>query len=212
MFKRRTPRSYFQVVTDFVYPRGGWTRAARYVGHRLHRLPDPAYKISRGIACGVFVCFTPFFGLHFLMSAALAWLIRGNVVAALLATFFGNPLTFPFIAGISVELGQFMLGYDEPLPLPRIFGAFSNASVEMWQNVHAIFTPEPTHWERLGDFVVQVLLPYTVGGLIPGLIAAGISYAASRPLIGAYQKARIHRMKKNFAKRRVKADAALKAD
>jgi hypothetical protein len=66
VFKRRTPRSYVQIVGEAFYPRGGWTRAAWYVAHRLRRLPDPAHRISRGIFAGVFVSFTPFYGLHFL--------------------------------------------------------------------------------------------------------------------------------------------------
>ena len=53
MFKRRNPRSYASAIGRALYPRGGWRRATRYIGYRLRRLPDPAHKISRGIACGV---------------------------------------------------------------------------------------------------------------------------------------------------------------
>lgn len=214
MFKRRTPRSYLQIVSDAVYPRGGWWRAVLYVVHRLRRLPDPAHKISRGIAAGVFTSFTPFFGFHFIIAGAVAWAIRGNFLAALLSTFVGNPLTFPLIATVSVELGNAILGNDELMPLPRIFGAFSRASVELWDNFRAIFTSEPTHWERLESFFSHVFLPYLVGGLLPGLIAGALAYALSRPLIAAYQKARIGRLKKSFARRRARAeaDAAAKAE
>lgn len=90
MFKRN-PRSYVQIVTEFFYPRGGWLRAARYVGYRLTRLPDPAHRISRGIAIGIFITFTPLFGVHIVTAAILALLLRANVLAAVLATFFGNP-------------------------------------------------------------------------------------------------------------------------
>src|SRR6056297_3944816 len=102
VFKRRTPKSWLQFIAEAFWPRGGWTRATRYVVHRLRRLPDPAHKISRGIAAGVFACFTPFFGLHFVIATALAFVLRGNLMAALLATFFGNPLTFPIIAAVSM--------------------------------------------------------------------------------------------------------------
>ena len=36
---------------------------------------------------------------------------RANVLASILGTFFGNPITFPFIAAISVRFGNFR-GYD----------------------------------------------------------------------------------------------------
>ena len=38
---RRKPRSYSQMASDIVYPRGGWWRAIKYRVHRLRRLPDP---------------------------------------------------------------------------------------------------------------------------------------------------------------------------
>jgi uncharacterized protein (DUF2062 family) len=215
VFKRRAPRSYLHILARTVYPRGGWWRAVLYVVHRLRRLPDPAHKISRGIAAGVFTSFTPFFGLHFLIAAVVAWAIRGNMIAALLSTFVGNPLTFPLIATVSVELGTTILGDENAIPLGRIFGAFSNASAELWHNLSAIFTDEVAHWGRLENFFWHLFLPYLVGGLIPGLIAGAAAYALSRPLISAYQKARIGRMKRGFARRRARADkaeAAMKAE
>ncbi len=197
MFRRRDRKSYGERVSDAFWPRGGWTRAARYVGHRLRRLPDPADKIARGIASGIFTCFTPLYGLHFVVSAGLAWLVGGNVLAALLATFFGNPLTFPIIAAVSVELGTWILGLP-PVPLSRIVGSFSYASLEAWDNLRALFTDEVAEWRRLSDFFTHVFLPYFVGGLLPGTAAALVAYAVSRPLIGAYQKARLKRLKKRY--------------
>jgi uncharacterized protein (DUF2062 family) len=70
-------------VLDFVYPRGGWARAFEYVKHRVRRLPDTPEKIGRGIWAGVFICFTPMFGLHFVFGAIVARLMRGNIFAAL---------------------------------------------------------------------------------------------------------------------------------
>ena len=197
MFKRRRPRSYSEIVAHSLYPRGGWRRASRYILHRLTRLPDPAYKIARGISAGVFVSFTPFYGLHFLFSAGLAWAIRGNVLAALLATFFGNPITFPIIATLSVELGSWMLG--RPSVPPRvILDAITGVPLELWENLAAIFTEAPVAWPRLGEFMEHVFLPYLVGGLGPGLVAAMIVFYLGRPLISAYQSARIRRMKLRF--------------
>ncbi|WP_370513020.1 DUF2062 domain-containing protein [Oceaniovalibus sp. ACAM 378] len=213
MFKRRTPRSYLQTFAHFFYPRGGWMRAGQYVVLRLRRLPDPAHKISRGIAAGVFTSFTPLFGFHFLTAVTLAWLLRGNMLAALLATFVGNPLTFPIIATVSVELGSRMLGNPGGVPLHVVLSSFSYASLELWGNLKAIFTPELTHWGRMEYFFDHIFLPYLVGGIIPGIVCALLSYFASRPLLAAYQKARIKRLKKKFEKRRALIEATkLKAD
>ena len=189
------------MVSESLYPRGGWRRASRYIVHRLRRLPDPAHKISRGIAAGVFTSFTPFFGLHFLLAAMLAWVMRGNMVAALLATFAGNPLTFPLIAAVSMELGSFILG-ERGLPLPLVLSSFSDAANDLWRNFIAMFTAEQAHWSGLFIFFDRVFLPYLVGGLVPGLAAGIAAYFLANPVIAAYQKARLARMKKRFAKKR----------
>lgn len=203
VFKRRKPRTYVEIVSESFYPRGGWRRAMRYVAHRLRRLPDPAHKISRGIAAGVFTSFTPFFGLHFLIAAGLAVLMRGNVIAALLGTFIGNPLTFPLIAAVSMELGSWMLGHPG-IPLPLVLTSFSHASLDLWQNFIAIFTDAPVRWDGLGLFWRRVFLPYAVGGIVPGVVAGVAAYVLANPIIAAYQKARVARLKKRFAKKREK--------
>ena len=203
VFKRRTPLTYYEAVSHSLYPKGGWRRAAQYVIHRVRRLPDPAHKISRGIACGVFACFTPFFGLHFVLASGLAWAIGGNIMAALLATFFGNPLTFPIIAAVSVEFGAWILGYP-PIPLPFVVTSFSEAALELWQNVIAVFTPAETRWHRLDMFWTAIFLPYLVGGIIPGIATAMAAYFLANPVLAAYQRARVNRLKKRFAKKREK--------
>lgn len=202
MFKRRDPRNLLARTGRLLWPRGGWFRALTYVAHRVRRLPDPAYKISRGIAAGVFTCFTPLFGLHFLISAGLAWIMGGNVLAALLATFFGNPVTFPIIAGMSVELGNRMLGRETHVPLWQVFDSFSRVSIELWLNLKAVFTSRTVRWTNLEGFFDNVFLPYLVGGLIPGIVAGIAAYMLSRPIIGAYQKSRTARLKARVAKRR----------
>lgn len=212
MFKRRKQRTYAQAFSEGVYPRGGWRRAVSYVLHRLRRLPDPPHKIARGISAGIFICFTPFFGLHIFFAIALAFVMQGNILAAIMATFFGNPLTFPIIATLALELGSWMLGQPGGMQLPNIIGEFSRASVELSDNFAAIFTDKTANWDRLELFYWHVFKPYLVGGMVPGVFAGVGAYMVSRPLIGAYQKRRIKRLKKKYQKRRdaeaARADAA----
>ncbi len=202
MFKRRNPKTYLRWFADAIYPRGGWSRASTYVLYRLRRLRDPPHRIARGIAAGVFICFTPFYGLHFLLGAGIAFLMQGNVVAALLATFFGNPITFPFIAAIALELGGAMLGMEHTLSIPEVFESFRMASVQIWANFAAIFTAEVAQWDQLLRFFATVFWPYFVGGLVPGVFAGVAAYMLARPTVAAYQKARIKRLKRRYRKRR----------
>lgn len=211
MFKRN-PRTWGRTFLEFFYPRGGWTRAARYVIHRIRRLPDPAHRISRGVAAGVFVCFTPFFGLHFVLAALIAVVIRGNVLAALLATFFGNPLTFPIIAEMSLEIGTRLLGLPDNIHLPQIFEAFSHALGDIWRNLLASVTAEQADWHGFGRFWDRIMLPYIVGGLAPGLVVSTAAYFATTPVITAYQKTRVKRLKKRYEKRMAEAAARAGSD
>ena len=208
VFRRRNRRSLLEWTQAFVYPRGGFRRAAQYVAHRLRRLPDEPHRIARGVFAGVFVSFTPLFGLHFLSAALLAWVMRGNIIAALLATFVGNPLTTPVIAITSVELGHRLLGIDAPMDVMSIIAAFTNAGSELWHNARALFTADVAHWENLGTFFRTIFWPYLVGGLLPGLAVSLAFYWATIPIVRAYQKIRAGQAKDRLEKRlRLKSEA-----
>ncbi|MDP3959125.1 MAG: DUF2062 domain-containing protein [Pseudorhodobacter sp.] len=212
VFKRRNPRSLLQWLKVLVWPRGGWSRAARYVNFRVRRLPDAPHRIARGIFAGVVISFTPLFGFHLFLAALIALVMRGNVIAALLATFVGNPITFPFIAVFSVELGHALLGAGHGLPAWQIVAGFGQAGAELWANIRAMFGDEVTHWERLGQFFHQVFLPYLVGGVLLGSVAGLVGYYLGLPLIIGYQKLRRKRREDRILKLRAARDAAAAAN
>ena len=191
VFKRRVRRPIRTILAEAVYPRGGWGRAFEYVKHRIRRLPDTPEKIGRGIWAGVFASFTPFLGLHFLVAIALAKPLRGNFLAAVLGTWFGNPLTLVPISAASLHTGYFLLGHrpTERLieALPHLFGG---ATSDLWHNIKAVFTSERADWDRLAVFHHEVFLPYLIGCLIPGVIVATLVYFLTVPLVRAYQDAR----------------------
>ncbi len=220
VFKRRNKRPIWRAVAEFLWPRTGWSRAFQYVKHRLWRLPDPPHRIARGIFAGVFVTFSPFFGLHFFLAAFLAFVMRGNIVASLLATFFGNPLTFVFIGAASLQTGHFLLGMRNMPDKEEIHSSlgekFVNAGRDLKDNFIAIFTDDTAHWTELQIFYDEVFFPYLVGGIIPGLICGLICYYTSLPVIQAYQNRRKGRLKAKLLalkeKAAAKADAKKKAD
>lgn len=212
VFKRRDRRSVGKAILDFVYPRGGWARAFEYVKHRVRRLPDTPEKIARGIWAGVFTAFTPFYGLHFIVAALIATLMRGNVLASLLATFFGNPLTYVPIGIVSLTFGDLILGTNavDRASDRSLAGKFIDAGWDLWHNFTAIFTHEKVDWTGLIVFYDEVFFPYLVGGLIPGVVAGTIMYYLSVPVIRAYQKRRKGRLTAKLAE--LKKKAIKKAD
>lgn len=208
VFKRRDRLPLGQRVKENIWPRRGWLRAIQYLNHRLRRLPDPPHRIARGIFAGVWVSFTPLFGLHFGVAAALAWLIRGNIVASLIGTLIGNPLTFPFIATLSIELGNWILGHGGEMDAMRIFFAFGQAGAELSANFWAIFTSDDMQWRHWHRFVDRVFWPYFIGGIVPGLVAGLVCYYLTLPVVSAYQKVRRKRLTERFDRLRAARAAA----
>ena len=210
MFKRRDPKPFLKSVLEALWPRGGWARAFQYVQHRVRRLPDTPEKIARGIWAGVFTTFTPFYGLHFFIAAFFATVMRGNIIASLMATFFGNPLTYVPIGLVSLKTGYWLLGTEMKEGTERSFGGkFVDAGGDLWQNFMHMVMGEPRDWTGLSTFYNEIFFPYLVGGIVPGVIAATVCYYVSVPVIRAYQKRRKGATKAKFEM--LKAKAAAKA-
>jgi uncharacterized protein (DUF2062 family) len=204
VFKRRDRRPVWRIVLEALWPRGGWGRAARYVRLRLNRLPDPPHRIARGIFAGVFTTFTPFYGLHFVTAALIAWVMRGNIIAAVLSTFFGNPLTYVPIGVIAMKSGYWLLGLQGNPDHGSLGQKFVHAGDDLWRNFVAMFTPDQTDWTGLLIFYDEVFFPYMIGGLIPGIVAGTICYYVSLPLITAFQNRRKGVIKAKLAELKAK--------
>lgn len=208
MFKRRDKRPWWEVAARLLWPRGGWARAFGYMTHRIRRLPDSPQRIGRGVAAGVFTAFTPLYGLHFVIAALLAKLMRGNVLAGLLGTFIGNPLTYVPIAMASLKTGYLFLGRSHRPPEEErgLGGKFADAWSDLWHNSRAIFTDQTADWQGLARFYHDIFLPFLVGGILPGIIAGAVCYWLLVPLIRAYQTRRrkllAAKLEKRLAKRR----------
>lgn len=210
VFRRRDRRSPLRAIGDFLYPRGGWTRAFHYVKHRVRRLPDSPERIARGIWAGVFTTFTPFYTMHFLVAFVVARVLHGNILAALMATFFGNPLTYVPIGVISLKTGHFLLGTEFEEGDRSFLDKFVSAGADLKSNLVAMFSGSDANWHGLVVFYNEVFYPYMIGGLIPGAITATVCYYLSVPVIRAYQKRRKARIKAKFEA--IKKKASVEAD
>ncbi len=206
VFKRRDKLTPWQWLANVLWPKRGWSRGAQYLKHRLHRLPDTPQKIARGVFAGVFSVFTPFYGLHFVLAFLLAKLMRGNVIAALLATFVGNPLTYVPIAVISLKTGHLILGTEFDHMRDRSFvGKSYDALDDLQRNFFALFTDRDADWTGLVRFFHEVFLPYLVGGIVPGILAGLLAYYLILPMIAAYQHRRRGKLKAKIEEMRRKA-------
>lgn len=214
VFKRRKPLGWAAWLREQVYPRGGFKRAIRYVVYRMRRLPDQPHRVARGVFAGSLIGFLPLPGLQFLAAWAAARLVRGNVLASLLATWNTNPLTTPFFAVLAMTLGHWILGIEKPLSWQYIKGASETAGTDLWFNFKAVFTSDVTRWDGLIQFWNDIYFPYFIGALGPGILLSAIAYYVTIPLVEAYQKSRestaLERSERRVSLRTKLADAAAK--
>lgn len=213
IFKRREAPGFWNRLREILYPRKGFWRGMDYIRKRLHRLPDSPHRIALGFACGAMASFTPFFGFHFFIAAGMAWVVRGNILAALFGTVVGNPLTFPFIAPLALWLGRWMLGRgsDAGSEFEVVTHAFANAMNSIWITMQSWFGYGPSMLDGLIDFLDEVFLPYLIGGILPGLVTAVISYWIIGPIVAAYQERRRRRLAKRAERTQLEAEVEERA-
>lgn len=191
VFKRRDKPPIQDRLREAILPRRGWARALEYIAHRIRRLPDTPHRIALGFACGAMVSFTPFFGLQVPLALALAWLVGGNLFAAFIGQMLGNFATFPFIAWISMALGRRILGTGlTGRDFGRVIEAFRLAAEGLWQSFLSLFGIGTSQWSKVALIWNEVMLPYLVGGLLPGLVTSIAVYYLVRGVVTAYQAAR----------------------
>jgi uncharacterized protein (DUF2062 family) len=174
LFRRREAESLLERMRVHLWPRRSWTRSSRYVVYRLRRLSDTPHAVALGFAIGVFTAVTPFLGTHMVAAALLAWVIGGSVVAALLGTFVGNPLTYPLFWYSTYEVGNLMLrGRMVQKQIDLSGGIFQKSIDQLW----------------------PILKPMTLGSIPVGLALAALSYVLVKPMVEAYKHRRRRELK-----------------
>ena len=203
MFKRRERRSIFRFFNEVIFSLKGISRAIEYVGIRLKRIPDTPHKISLGMSCGIFASFTPLFGLHFLIAGLLSYLLRANVLASLIGTFVGNPITFPIITVFNLKLGEWILGSSEYSSDDggKIFEGFLDFIFLIYKSFFTEGSIGENNVPKMNEFLNGIFIPYSLGGLILGIFIAVLSYFLLRPLVVTYQKKRDALKAKRFKKK-----------
>ena len=128
-------------------------RVSKYFYYRFVRTRSTPPEMARGVFIGLFVAFTPTFGVQSISSIFLAAIFRGNKILAGLTPFVTNPLTIPFFYGGTYLLGASLL--QDPIN-PKFF-----------------YRPSLT---GLWDAGSDIFMALWVGGIIMGLVFGVIGY------------------------------------
>lgn len=121
--------------------------------------------ISAGFAVGVFISFTPFFGLHTPLALAAAFILRVNKITCLTGAWVNNPLTVVPVLVASYELGEHLLGHT---PQKLVFRELTMGSGLELLKTHGA--------------------PILIGSSLIGFAAALLSYAILYYLIVRFRK------------------------
>lgn len=85
---------------------------------KLVSLKDRPHAIAGGVAIGMLIGFTPLFGLKTLLCIGLAFLLRCNPIAAVIAVSLHDVVTpfWPFLLVLEYRLGAWVLGAPHLTP------------------------------------------------------------------------------------------------
>ena len=109
--------------------------------------------IAAGFAVGVFISFTPFFGLHTPLAIAAAFLFRLNKLTTITGAWVNTPLTVGPALIASFKLGRFLRGLPpKPLVIRHL------------------------EWQELKVYSKSLLLGSSVIGIISAIIAYFLCY------------------------------------
>ena len=83
LFRRRKPAGFKEKLRELVWPRKGFLRPPKYLIMRVLRLTASPHAVAVGVAAGVFVSWTPFIGVHFVMSAIRVLVLEDSLIIAM---------------------------------------------------------------------------------------------------------------------------------
>ncbi len=151
-------------------------RQRRWLKHaylRVMRTKAPPHTIAMGVACGVFGGFLPALPPIPLQSAvalALAFILRGSKVPAVIATFISNPLNWVFFYWLQFKVGKHFVPF------------------------HVHFHPREMSFQDYLNVGWNGLIILLIGGVVLGLPSAVAAYFIAKPSIVAWRKRRTLRM------------------
>jgi uncharacterized protein (DUF2062 family) len=126
----------------------------------LH-LGDSPRRTALAFAVGVFIAFSPTYGLHFVTALLCAWAFRLNFLALVTATLINNPWTFLPIVASSMWIGLLLVpvGPQPPINWPHF------RSLMLWDQFRLL-------WTQFHPYLV----PFVLGHVLLGTVAAVVGY------------------------------------
>lgn len=147
------------------------------LGRKLLNLRDSPHAIAGGVAIGMFIGFTPLFGLKTLLCLGLAYLLRCSKLAAVIAVSLHDVVTpfWPVLLTLEYEIGAAILNLVHKMPPAMSLSHFHFVELLKWTTF------------------LDVGLPLLVGSLFLSAPAAVIAYVAMLSLLQFRERRRAAR-------------------
>ena len=141
-------------------------RWLRRTGQILLHVEDSPSRVALAFALGVFIAFSPLLGIHTGLAIVIALAFRLNKVAILAGAWINNPWTIGPMYSAGTLLGCFVLGVS-PASLGEIDWSLSGRAF----------------YASLASGLRPLVLPFVVGNLALGAVAALVSFLGLRFLL-----------------------------
>ena len=148
----------------------------RFIKLRILHANDSPHRIALGVSLGLFVAWTPAFGLHILIALGLSILLRANKFLAVACVWVSNPFTLIFIYYPNYYVGRMVLkSFDSG------DGMATDAQVNamLSQLSPGVFFSrffEVEFWNGILRWLGLIGPELWVGSLIMGFLIAAVAY------------------------------------
>lgn len=140
-------------------------RLARALQILLH-VEDTPHRIALSFAIGIWIAFSPLFGIHTALALGIAVLFRLSRAAMLIGAYLNNPWTVAPMYTAGTVLGSYLLGVS-PHGIEEID----------WDASGAAF------YVSLLEGLRPYLWPFVVGDIVLGVVAAVPAYFALKAFL-----------------------------
>ena len=131
----------------------------------LH-LQESPQRTALAFAIGVFIGFSPVYGLHTVMVLFLSWAFGLNLLALMVGAFLNNPWTLVPILGATYWVGALLLGRSETPSFD-------------WHDVS---------FGAIYEQVMPYAVPFFLGGFVLSLLGAALAYPVAYYFVTKHRK------------------------
>jgi len=146
------------------------TSRLRTLLRQLLQLDEPPHRTALAFATGVFLTFSPAYGLHMILGLLCVWAFRMNLAAIIAGLCVNSPWTIVPALGLTLWLGCVTVG----MPFPTTLDWTDTSASGIFQQV------------------APYAIPFIVGGTLLSLIGALAAYPLAYWFLSRVRSARAH--------------------